>query len=247
MDKQNNNAKNINEVLATIKTELAACKLKKTGNNKFAGFNYFELGDFLPQLTAIIHKYGANDLFSIENDGQKDWAVLHFYYNGEVTKTMMPFKEFPTPKGMQDIQYLGGEMTYYRRYLYMQMFNITDADLVDSLDNTKVKPKTTEPAKKERTPEQLAQKLSAEQTEFLVKNGYTGNTSNLTVADAIKITEELKKKPVKTDKPEPADERQKAQLQKYINEGKWKGDPNTLTYQEASEAIKQVILRGKEE
>lgn len=37
---------------------------------------------------------------------------------------------------MQDIQYLGALNTYYKRYLYLNAFGITDGEIIDSMDNS---------------------------------------------------------------------------------------------------------------
>ena len=39
-------------------------------------------------------------------------------------------------KGMNAIQALGSEITYYRRYLYNIALDIVENDIIDSLDNT---------------------------------------------------------------------------------------------------------------
>ena len=43
---------NIYEKLQTARVELQKTALKKSGVNKFAGFKYFELGDFIPAVIA---------------------------------------------------------------------------------------------------------------------------------------------------------------------------------------------------
>lgn len=255
-------AKTIDNVIADIKYDLQNCKLKKTGNNKFAGFNYFELGDFLPQLTKLIHDNGANDIFTIEKvdmDNDNLWAVLRIKYNGETVSTWMPFREYSAPKGMQEIQYLGGLMTYYRRYLYMAMFNISESDLVDSLDNEKTKPVVkSEPKKQEvkheRTEEELGNKVNQEQIEFLKKIGYEGDFDNLTVKDALQIVDKWKlqkddnqqqEQPKAEDKP--ATSKQKMLLAKFYDEGKWQGDLDNITSREATEIISRLVTQGKED
>ena len=42
--------------LMSARIELQNQTLKKSGHNKFAGYNYFELGDFLPVVQTIFHK-----------------------------------------------------------------------------------------------------------------------------------------------------------------------------------------------
>ena len=39
---------------------------------------------------------------------------------------------------MQDIQYLGALNTYYKTYLYLNAFGITDGDVIDSMDNNEM-------------------------------------------------------------------------------------------------------------
>lgn len=260
-------AKTIDNVIADIKYGLQNCKLKKTGNNKFAGFNYFELGDFLPQLTQLIHDNGANDMFTIEKGDNDDmWAVLRIKYNDKTVSTCMPFKEYSAPKGMQEIQYLGGLMTYYRRYLYMAMFNISESDLVDSLDNEKAKPVVKPEPKKqevkhERTEKELENKVNQEQIEFLKKIGYEGDFDNLTVKDALGIVDawKMQKTEEETKQPEPeqskqpdkpATDKQKMLLARFFKEGKWNGDIeylNHISAREASEVLSRLVTQGKED
>ena len=44
--------------LADAREEFHKMKLKKSGNNKFAGYSYFELGDFLPVVQEIFASVG---------------------------------------------------------------------------------------------------------------------------------------------------------------------------------------------
>ena len=45
--------KNIYEKLQECRVELQKMNLKKTGENKFAGFKYYELADFLPTVNEL--------------------------------------------------------------------------------------------------------------------------------------------------------------------------------------------------
>ena len=61
---------NIYEKIQQARVELQKSGLKKSGHNKFAGFDYFELKDFLPRVNTI---FGELKLFSkfdlTENEG----------------------------------------------------------------------------------------------------------------------------------------------------------------------------------
>lgn len=131
---------NLNETIIKIRVELQNSKIKKSGKNRFAGFEYFELADFLPKLNELMLEYGVNDRYTIDND----LAKLELIKGEERQEYTMPFVIFPTPlnksgqPSMQDIQYLGALNTYYKRYLYLNAFGITDGEVIDSMDNSKL-------------------------------------------------------------------------------------------------------------
>lgn len=130
-------AMSLNESIISIRVKLQNSTLKKSGLNKFAGFDYFELSDFLPRLNELMLEEKVNDLFTIENDK----ATLTLIKGEERQTYSIPFIVFDTPinkqgqKSMQDIQYLGALNTYYKRYLYLNAFGITDGDVIDALEN----------------------------------------------------------------------------------------------------------------
>ena len=136
----------LNESIIKIRVALQNAKLKKTGKNKFAGFDYFELADFLPKLNELMLEEKINDRFYIKDD----YATLELQKGEEINTYTMPFVLFDTPvniktdkdtgevrevKSMQDIQYLGALNTYYKRYLYLNAYGITDGELIDSMNN----------------------------------------------------------------------------------------------------------------
>lgn len=155
--------RNLNESIIKIRVDLQNSKLKKSGKNKFAGFDYFELADFLPRLNELMLEEGINDNFKITND----LATLTLIKGEEKQEYTMPFVIFDTPltfkkdkngnyvkdkngeyiqvQSMQDIQYLGALNTYYKRYLYLNAFGITDGEVIDSMDNGDLEKKGKEP------------------------------------------------------------------------------------------------------
>lgn len=128
---------NLNETIIKIRVELQNSKIKKSGKNRFAGFEYYELADFLPKLNELMLKEKVNDRFTIK-DGL---AMLELIKGEERQEYTIPFQIFPTPlnkngsPSMQDIQYLGALNTYYKRYLYLNAFGITDGEVIDSMDS----------------------------------------------------------------------------------------------------------------
>ena len=139
--------RNLNESIIKIRVDLQNSKLKKSGKNKFAGFDYFELADFLPRLNELMLEEGINDNFRITND----LATLTLIKGEERQEYTMPFVMFTTPlnksgqPSMQDIQYLGALNTYYKRYLYLNAFGVTDGEVIDSMDNGDLEKKVKEP------------------------------------------------------------------------------------------------------
>ena len=127
----------LNESIIKIRVELQNAKLKKSGKNKFAGFEYNELSDFLPKLNELMLEEKINDQFNISSTEAK----LTLIKGKDEQSYTIPFVMFDTPKNkngsdsMQHIQYLGALNTYYKRYLYLNAFGITDGEVIDSMDN----------------------------------------------------------------------------------------------------------------
>lgn len=118
--------------LAKARVELQNTDLKKSGHNKFAGFKYYELGDFLPHINRIFNELGLVSIFNLNNE------VATLTILDSETESSVVF-ESPTEelvqKGMQPIQALGSKHTYLKRYLYLNALEIVEHDIVDSLDN----------------------------------------------------------------------------------------------------------------
>ena len=142
---------NIYEKIQKVKLELSKCSLKKSGINKFAGYKYYELGDFLPVIVQLCQE---NGLFTkIEfSDQEASLIILDTDSKNAITKEDGS-KEFVAVKytspmrtlemkGANAIQALGGVQTYLRRYLYMNAFDIVEADMWDGGDLKNPKNKT---------------------------------------------------------------------------------------------------------
>lgn len=129
---------NLFQKLQKARVELQDMNLKKSGQNKFAGFSYYELSDFLPAINIICNNVGLFTAISFDID----YAILRIYDCEDMDK----FVEFKSPmkeiqqKGCNDIQSLGSVETYSRRYLYLTAFEIVENDFSDAVlgsDNNK--------------------------------------------------------------------------------------------------------------
>lgn len=121
---------NIYEKLQSARVDLQNKKLKKSGKNKFSGFDYFELSDFLPAINEIFNKQKLFSRFLI-NDKQATLEIINTEKTDETILFSMPTAELEL-KGCNKLQALGGVNTYLRRYLYLNALEIVEADLFDA-------------------------------------------------------------------------------------------------------------------
>ena len=119
----------VHKKLMQARMMLQSMQLKKSGHNKFAGYQYFELGDFLPQINEIFHAQGLCGVISYT----KDYADLTItdVDDGTCITVTSPMVE-ANLKGAHAIQNLGAVETYQRRYLWMTAMEIVEHDALDS-------------------------------------------------------------------------------------------------------------------
>ena len=194
--------KTLNESIIDIRVKLQNSKIKKSGKNKYAGFEYYELKDFLPKLNELMKEEKINDVFSIE----QEVATLTLIKGEEKQKYTIPFTLFDTPlnkngsPSMQDIQYLGALNTYYKRYLYLNAFGITDGEIIDSMDNSELKDnkkvvKTKEELKIQKSQIEIISRFYKEENlEKLLKNNNLKKLEDMSLVKASEICKELNKK-----------------------------------------------------
>ena len=103
-------------------------EVKKTGKNQH--FNYYQLDDILPPINEICEQVGICPVVSFN----REVASLTIYCvdSGGSIEFTAPMASARLPNG-QDIQNLGASITYERRYLYMNAFEITEHDAIDQM------------------------------------------------------------------------------------------------------------------
>ena len=144
--------------LMDARVQLQSAPLKKSGHNKFAGYQYFELGDFLPTINQIFYKIGLCGVVSFD----KELATLTITdtEDGSQLTLTSPMAD-ANLKGCHPIQNLGAVETYTRRYLWVTAMEIVEHDALDS----------SAPLKEEKvviTPTQgIADSLPPEEIEYL--------------------------------------------------------------------------------
>ena len=104
----------------------------KTGKNKFAGYDYFELQDILPVCNRICYDIKAVCVVSFNTDN----ATLDFIDCETGSKiTFTSPMSTASLKGCHEVQNLGAVESYIKRYLYQNCFEISECDALDSTMN----------------------------------------------------------------------------------------------------------------
>lgn len=116
--------------LQEARVRLHNTKLNKSGKNSYAKFNYFELGDFVPQVTLIFNDLGLCGVVSFTQDTA--YLTVHNVEEKDDFVTFTSPMVFASMDKTQPIQNLGSTHTYLRRYLWLMCMEITENDIVDA-------------------------------------------------------------------------------------------------------------------
>jgi len=156
--------------LIKARNMLRKLELKKSGHNKFAGYQYFELGDFLPYVQSIFEHVGLCDIISFTED-----VATMTVYDVEDGSSVV----FTSPmgsaqlKGCHVVQNIGAVETYQRRYLYVSALAISEHDALDSTTGNiepvaPIKP-TVLPKVKEIQPVETNKLIEGDRGEFQIR------------------------------------------------------------------------------
>lgn len=106
-------------------------KLNKSGHNKFAGYKYFELGDFLPTVQNIFIELGLCGVVSYT----QELATLTITDGTDSIVITSPMGSAAL-KGCHEVQNIGAVETYQRRYLWVTAMEIVEHDVLDATTGT---------------------------------------------------------------------------------------------------------------
>ena len=120
---------NVYQKLQKARVELQKMNIKKSGENKYSGFKYFELKDFIPPLNELLLNNGLSTNFSII-DNQANLFIVNCDNPEDNILFTSPIAEAPL-KGCTPIQSVGAVHTYMKRYLYLNALEITEDDILD--------------------------------------------------------------------------------------------------------------------
>ncbi len=130
--------------LQQARIQLQAAPLKKSGHNKFAGYQYFELGDFLPTINQIFAELKLCSVVSFDHQ-LATLTIVDSESGGKIVFTS-PMAD-ANLKGCHPIQNLGAVETYSRRYLYVTALEIVEHDALDATTGA-AEPKSAKPISK---------------------------------------------------------------------------------------------------
>jgi len=145
--------------LSDARIKLQRTELTKSGHNKFAGYKYFELGDFLPAVQSIFNEVGLVDAISFTEDLAT--MVVYDVDDGSSVTFTSPMGT-ANLKGCHEVQNIGAVETYQRRYLYVTALSIVEHDALDAVTGSapvEVKPVVEAPKKVDEDLEPLAEVL----------------------------------------------------------------------------------------
>ena len=180
---------NIFEKIQKMRCELQDMKIKKSGENKFAGYKYYELGDILPPINKLMLANKCAAIVSFDNEYARLKVV-----NCEAPEETI---EFTSPmasaslKGAHDIQNLGAVETYQRRYLYMTAFEVVESDFFDATQGKEVRKQEPDSRKK------MSEAMSSKLNEAVM--AYSSLTSKSTKEVMAEIKKEIGKAPAQMD------------------------------------------------
>jgi hypothetical protein len=121
---------NVYQKLNVARKKFHGIDLKKSGHNKFAGYKYFELADFIVPALDIFNQVGLTGVITfgseiahmsiVDNDKPEDRIII----SSPMSTAAL--------KGCHEVQNLGAVQTYLRRYLWVAALEIVEHDAIDS-------------------------------------------------------------------------------------------------------------------
>jgi hypothetical protein len=115
----------LNEARVSLQTR----DLTKSGHNKFAGYRYFELGDFLPAVQDLFRNLNMCGVVSYTAE-YATLTIVDIDDNSQIVITS-PMGSAAL-KGCHEVQNIGAVETYQRRYLWVTAMEIVEHDALDA-------------------------------------------------------------------------------------------------------------------
>ena len=165
---------NVWQKLLAARIEFLRRGVTKSGVNLHAEFKYFELEDIVPVATEIFSNFNCVFLTSFP-DGKAVGRFINLDNPDEQVVVEFTARSIAEPGKfrMNEVQGLGAEITYMRRYLYFLILDVVEADAFDAESGKDAPAPKAEPKKP----------VSTEKREE-IKQGLTASEAN---ADELQI------------------------------------------------------------
>lgn len=137
---------NVYQRLNEAREKFHSLKLQKTGHNKFAGYYYFELSDFLVPALKVFNECGLCAVVSFSKDTAS--MMIRSIDKPEDYIAIDSPMGSAALKGCHEVQNIGAVETYQRRYLWVAALEIVEHDALDATTG-KGEGKAQKPAKVE--------------------------------------------------------------------------------------------------
>ena len=171
----------VHKKLMQARVKLQSTEMKKSGLNKFAGYSYFELGDFIPHIQSIFNDIGLCGVVSF--DTTHATLCITDTEDGSQIVVTSPMAE-ANLKGAHPIQNLGAVLSYQRRYLWMAALEIVEHDIIDSSPRVEDKPEPKPEPKVKSAPRRMEGKDKSWKLILDADEGYPMNEWIKLVFDA---------------------------------------------------------------
>ncbi len=185
---------NVYEKIQKVKLDLLNAKLKKSGENRFSGFKYFELADFLPMLIKLCNDVGLFTAISLHT-ALAYLQITNIEDPKETLRYTSPMKDLEL-KGCNSVQALGGTETYSRRYLYLAAFDIVESDMFDANAGSEANEEIDvgeKPISKDKLDVIQALEIDPNKAKEVLKSFGYNKSSGIKTKDFAKVFEALKK------------------------------------------------------
>lgn len=126
---------NVFQKLNDARERFHQSKLNKSGHNKFAGYKYFELSDFVVPALQIFKEVGLTSIIRFGKE-MAEMCIVNIDKPDEIIVITSPMSTAAL-KGCHEVQNLGAVQTYIRRYLWVAALEIVEHDALDSTTGRK--------------------------------------------------------------------------------------------------------------
>lgn len=195
---------NVYQKLNTVRAKILDGSVKQSGMNRSVGYEYFELADFVPQVTKLFNEVGLISVVTYS----EDLAVMTVVNTDKPEEQIVfssPMRYPSENKAINPVQALGGAHTYLRRYLYYMALDLV---VVDEIEPTTVSNKQIVAVAEHKAPPTPVQRaeIVKENTEVdapadeLLINGLKGWVRKLIKSDDAELKKFAAETSLKTDK-----------------------------------------------